>query len=121
MKDLSKIFFNLYLVYSFSYFWRGIAFLCRINTRVCIKLLPQYQTAQKCAVPTKPIFHHLEQVKVAFWGWGGDSTITLDGVCHFKTTVMEIRTLQSAIRMDHYERLPGQKQAKREMQNFCRL
>ena len=39
-------------------------FLGRINTRVYTKLLPQYQTVQKCAVPTKPIFHQLEQVRV---------------------------------------------------------
>ena len=45
-------------------------FLCRINTRVCTKLLPQYQTIQKYAVPTKHMFHHLEQVKVNSLGGG---------------------------------------------------
>ena len=49
----------------------GLEFLGRMNTRVYTKLLPQYQTVQKCAVPTKPIFHHLEQVKVKFFLGGG--------------------------------------------------
>ena len=67
MKDLSDLFFNIYSVYSFFHlFWGGLAFLGRINTRVYTKLLPQYHTVQKCTVPTKPIFHHLEQVKVTF-------------------------------------------------------
>ena len=79
MKDPSELFFNIYSVYSFL---GGLAFLGRINTRVYTKLLPQYQTVQKCAVRTKPIFYHLEQVKVKFfWGKGG-STSTLDGVYH---------------------------------------
>ena len=64
MKDLSEFFFNIELVYSFSPFWGGLTFLGRINTRVYTKLLPQYHTVQKCTVPTKPIFHHLEQVQV---------------------------------------------------------
>ena len=54
----------MYSVYSFSSFFGGLAFLGRINTRVYAKLLPQYQATHKCAVPTKPIFHHSEQVKV---------------------------------------------------------
>ena len=84
MKDLSELFFNIYSVYSFSYFWGGLAFLGRINTRVYTKLLPQYQTVQRCAVPTKPIFQHLEQVKFKFWGRMGGSTSTLDGVYQCK-------------------------------------
>ena len=68
----------------FSYFLGGLAFLGRINTRVYTKLLHQYQTVQRCAVPTKPIFQHLEQVKFKFWGRMGGSTSTLDGVYHCK-------------------------------------
>ena len=64
MKDLSELLFNIKLFYSSSSFFGGLAFLGRINTRVYTKLLPQYHTVQKCTVPTKPIFHHLEQVKV---------------------------------------------------------
>ena len=71
MKDLSELFFNIYSVYYFFNFFGGLVFLCRINTRVCTKLLPQYQTIQKCAVPTKPFFHHLEQVKVKLFYGGG--------------------------------------------------
>ena len=70
MKDLSEIFFNIYSVYYFSYFFGGLAFLGIINTRVYTKLLLQYQTVQKCVLPTKIIFHHLEQVKVKFFCGG---------------------------------------------------
>ena len=55
----------------FLYFFRGLEFLGRTNTRVCKKILPRYQTVQKCAVPTKTIFHCLEQVKVDFLGVKG--------------------------------------------------
>ena len=52
-----------------SSFFGWLAFLGRINNKVYTKLLPQYQTVHKCAVPTNPIFHHLEQLKVnVFWG-----------------------------------------------------
>ena len=72
MKDISELFLNIYSVYSFFNFFLGLEFLGILNTRVYKKLLPQYQTFQKCAVPTKTIFHHLEQVKVKFfWGKGG--------------------------------------------------
>ena len=59
MKDLSELFSNIYSVYSFFILFGGLAFLGRIYTRVYTKLLPQYETVQKCAVPTKPIFCHL--------------------------------------------------------------
>ena len=68
MKDLSELFFNIYSVYSFSPFFGGLAFLGRINNRVYTKLLTRYQTVQKCDVPTRPNFHHLEQVKVKYFG-----------------------------------------------------
>ena len=47
-------------------FFGGLVFLERINTKVYTKPVPQYQTFHKCAVPTKPIFHHKEQVKGMF-------------------------------------------------------
>ena len=78
MKDLSDLFFNIIQFILFSFFW-GLTFLARISTRVYTKLLPQYQTVQKCAVPTKPISHHLEQVRVKFFGGKGSSKSTLDG------------------------------------------
>ena len=73
MKDLGKLFFNIYSVnYFLIIFVEGLAFLGKINTRVYTKLLPQYQTVQKCAGPTKNIFCHLEQVKIKFYfGEGG--------------------------------------------------
>ena len=68
MKVLRKLLLNIHSVYSFFIFnFRGLAILGRINTRVYTKLLTQYKTVQKCAVPTKPIFHHLEQIKVKFF------------------------------------------------------
>ena len=68
MKYLSELFFNIFSVYSFFIFFGGACFLSGTNTRVYTKLLPQYQTVRKCAVPTKPIFHHWEKVKVKFFG-----------------------------------------------------
>ena len=78
MKDPSELFFNIYSNYSF---YMEHMFLGRINTILYTKLLPQYQTDENCAVPIKPIFHHLEKVKgkICGWGWGG-STSTLDDV-----------------------------------------
>ena len=70
-KISAKSFSKYILFILFSSFFGGLAFLGRINTRAYTKLLPQYQTVQKCAVPTKPIFHHLEQFKVKFWGGVG--------------------------------------------------
>ena len=71
MKDLIELFSTYIQFILFSSFFGGAAFLVKINTRVYTKLLPQYQIVQKCAVPTKPIFHHLEQVKVKFFFGGG--------------------------------------------------
>ena len=71
MKDLSEIFFNVYRVYSFFIIFGGLAFLGTIINRVYTELLPQYQTVQKCAVPTKSIFRRVEQVKVKCFGGGG--------------------------------------------------
>ena len=76
MKDLNEIFFKIFSVHYFFIF----LFLGRKNTRVYTKPLSKYQTVQKCAVPTKPIFHLLEQVKDKFWGEEGGPTSNLDGV-----------------------------------------
>ena len=70
MKYPSELFFNIDSVYYFFIFFGGLVFLGRMNTRVYKKLLPQYQTVQKCAVLIKTIFHHLEKVKVEFFGGG---------------------------------------------------
>ena len=66
MNDLGDIFLNIQLVYSFSSLFGGLAFLGRINTRVCTKILPQYQTIHKCAVPTKTIFITWEKLRLFF-------------------------------------------------------
>ena len=71
MKDLSDLFFIIQLVYSFFVFFRGLVFLVRLDTRVYTKLLPQYQTIQKCAVSTKPIFHSWNKLKLSLGGRGG--------------------------------------------------
>ena len=88
MKDISELFFNIYSVFLFSSFFRGLAFLGRINTRVHTKLLPQYHTVQKCAIPTKPIFCRLEQVKGKFFLGGGG----LQAPWMVSTTVNKIYT-----------------------------
>ena len=65
---ISARYFSTYIQFIlFSSFFGGLAFLGRIYTRVNTKLLPRYQTVQKCAVRIKPIFHLLEQVKVKFF------------------------------------------------------
>ena len=69
MKYLSELFVQHIFSLFFFHLFRGLAFLWRINTRSYTKLLFQYQTVQKCAITTKPIFNHLEQVKVKFF-WG---------------------------------------------------
>ena len=66
-----------------SFLWR-IACLDKINTRVYKKLLPQYQTVQKCAVPTKPIFITWNKLKLGFLGGKGGSTSILDDAYHCK-------------------------------------
>ena len=95
MKYLSELFFKIHSVYYFSSFLGGLAFLGRINTRVYTKLLPQYQTVQKCSWITKPIFNHLEQVKVKFFWGGGGSTSILEGVYHCKTIAYRTARLRT--------------------------
>ena len=84
MKDISELLFNIYSVYSFFICYGGLALLGIINARVNTKLSPQYRTVQKCAVPTKPILHHLEKVKVKFFGRKRGSISTLYCVYHCK-------------------------------------
>ena len=82
---ISASFFSIYIQFIlFSYFFGGLEFLGRINTRVYTRLLPQYQNVHKCAVPKKPIAYYLEQVMVKFLKKDGCSTSTQDGVYHFK-------------------------------------
>ena len=71
MKYLIELFFGIYLVYSLFIFLGGPAFVCRINTKVYTKLLPQYYVVHSCDVQTKRTFIRLEQVKVKFGGVGG--------------------------------------------------
>ena len=82
-RKISANSFSTYIEFFFI-FLGGLAFLGIIHTRVYTKRLPRYQTVQKCAIPTKHIFHHLEQVKVKSFGGKGGSTSTLDGVYHCK-------------------------------------
>ena len=68
----NRVPFSTYIQFiPFSYFLGGLVFLGRIKTREYKKLLPQYQTVQKCDVPTKPIFVTRKKLKLMFFGEKG--------------------------------------------------